>query len=232
MKPTGDYSINPDLLYNVLAWFLQKEQVKESKAHSVHQAVIEASIIRDEFIQKQKQTQALTCSTGSTVSHYDMIYNNWSTILSTAAATNNNAAPKEPHLLKNQGHNTIGPVDYCMHRAWQAYASYVGFDWEVNVTQLQPCDLRIWVNRIKRDRQPQTGARGCTLCGTTRFLDLFPCAYDFDHLDPEYKFFKVSAMVAQRYRPFVIYSEIQKCRLLCVNCHVCITKKMQKNKNI
>lgn len=54
----------------------------------------------------------------------------------------------------------------------------------------------------------------CKFCNETR-----PQALDFHHRDPATKKAKVSALVKESYSLAVIKAEIEKCEILCANCH-------------
>jgi len=54
----------------------------------------------------------------------------------------------------------------------------------------------------------------CTVCGEND-----PIVLDFDHLDRETKFKEVSRMLSGHYSWKKIFEEINKCRVLCANCH-------------
>lgn len=57
----------------------------------------------------------------------------------------------------------------------------------------------------------------CEKCGW--FNGEYTCAMDFDHLHPADKFVRISRMVNQCYSWENIQTEINKCQLLCANCH-------------
>lgn len=60
---------------------------------------------------------------------------------------------------------------------------------------------------------------GCVLCGYNKH----PQALQFDHLDPNKKSFTISSNL--RKSKETIEKEIQKCRVLCANCHAIETYK-------
>lgn len=73
--------------------------------------------------------------------------------------------------------------------------------------------------------------RGCESCG----YNANPLALQFDHIDPTTKFrdkngklVHPSAMV--NYSLDKIYAEIEKCRVLCANCHIIYTYEEQRKK--
>ena len=67
--------------------------------------------------------------------------------------------------------------------------------------------LKAWMNEIK--------ARPCSDCGM-----FFPvCCMDFDHRIGTVKKFNVGSMFAHHYSRKLIESELEKCDLVCSNCH-------------
>jgi hypothetical protein len=59
----------------------------------------------------------------------------------------------------------------------------------------------------------------CNLCGL-QISDKFPVTlYDFDHLNPDEKCDKISAMLSGDCSRDKVTQEIAKCQLLCANCH-------------
>lgn len=54
----------------------------------------------------------------------------------------------------------------------------------------------------------------CVLCGEQDVR-----TFEFDHIDPKEKKFSVSQAVRLGYRWEAVILEIQKCRILCANCH-------------
>lgn len=59
---------------------------------------------------------------------------------------------------------------------------------------------------------------GCSLCERKVTQETTSC-FDFDHLDPFYKEYTISNMCQDPMKNEEIAEEIQKCRLLCCNCH-------------
>lgn len=67
--------------------------------------------------------------------------------------------------------------------------------------------LRAWVHGLKRDR-------GCAQCSETD-----PACLDFHHRDTAEKTATVSAMVSNGRSPDSIRAEMERCDVLCANCH-------------
>ena len=62
-------------------------------------------------------------------------------------------------------------------------------------------------------------SHGCALCDYNEHA----CALHFDHIDPSTKCFDISR---GRDHPWDVFlAEIEKCRILCANCHAVETKK-------
>lgn len=57
-------------------------------------------------------------------------------------------------------------------------------------------------------------ANGCMVC-----KERDPVVLDFDHLNPKEKFKNVSTLVSEGYSLQTIKKEIDKCQILCSNCH-------------
>lgn len=54
----------------------------------------------------------------------------------------------------------------------------------------------------------------CVYCGESD-----PCCLDFHHIDPEEKLGAVADMASGRYPVEVVLREVDKCVVLCANCH-------------
>lgn len=75
---------------------------------------------------------------------------------------------------------------------------------------------RLLIDKIKLDS-------GCSLCG----YNAHAVALDFDHLNPKEKEFTIGTKYC--HKPWIeILKEIQKCRVLCANCHRVETLLAQK----
>lgn len=62
-------------------------------------------------------------------------------------------------------------------------------------------------------------ARGCAECG---YHD-HPAALDFHHLDPSQKRFNIGSLATGGHRIERLMAEIEKCSVLCANCHRILT---------
>ena len=58
-------------------------------------------------------------------------------------------------------------------------------------------------------------SKGCAICGYNKH----PRALTFDHIDPHTKHEKYSSKQMSRWNMEVLLEEIEKCRVLCANCH-------------
>lgn len=75
-------------------------------------------------------------------------------------------------------------------------------------------------------------SQGCAHCGYSKH----PAALTFDHVDPQTKYrtksgksVHLSDMIkGNRYAISTILTEIEKCRVLCFNCHMEVTYTMQR----
>lgn len=74
---------------------------------------------------------------------------------------------------------------------------------------------RQWQSRANALQYVMEYAKGgCSLCDERDFKCL-----EFDHLDPTTKKLAISKMVSGGYSTKTIFKELQKCRILCANCH-------------
>lgn len=82
-----------------------------------------------------------------------------------------------------------------------------------------------WRNRTKLKLITYKGGK-CERCG---YCKLIPSAYDFHHTDPSKKDFGISG----RCRKFeLMKSEVDKCQLLCKNCHAETHWEIEQNKRL
>ena len=71
---------------------------------------------------------------------------------------------------------------------------------------------RIYYNKMKKRAVEYLGGK-CILCGSV----FHSCCYDFHHKDPTQKETKLSAKLNCTFE--IIKKELDKCELLCSNCH-------------
>lgn len=70
-------------------------------------------------------------------------------------------------------------------------------------------------------------SKGCELCGYINIK--LPRFFDFDHLNPKTKLYNISKMIADSDVTMEqLYAEIDKCRVLCRNCHFIHTRNQIK----
>ncbi len=79
-------------------------------------------------------------------------------------------------------------------------------------------DQRVRMGQDLNRRQKQQAGH-CALCAHT-VEEWGSCGFDWDHLDPQLKKNNVSTLVMEGHPLHTIRSEIAKCRLLCVYCHI------------
>lgn len=70
---------------------------------------------------------------------------------------------------------------------------------------------RVFVSNYKRQL-------GCETCG-----EKDPIVLDLDHIEPHTKEKNVSSLLSRRFE--ILWKEIEKCRVLCANCHRRVTYK-------
>ena len=76
-----------------------------------------------------------------------------------------------------------------------------------DAVKLHRLNLRIWVEGIKSEK-------GCQRCGISH-----PAILDFHHPEPSKKDHMISLMVRKGRGRKAILEEIDKCEVLCKNCH-------------
>lgn len=69
-------------------------------------------------------------------------------------------------------------------------------------------EVKLWYNAIK-------AKLFCEGCGFNH-----PAALNFHHLDPSTKYKSISEMVRDAHTPASIQAEMDKCAILCANCHL------------
>jgi len=63
------------------------------------------------------------------------------------------------------------------------------------------------------------------VCGDCKLTNLEPCQLDYHHIDPSSKIKTIAALVQKQATLRKIKKEIQKCELLCANCHALKTSE-------
>lgn len=77
---------------------------------------------------------------------------------------------------------------------------------------IDECNKRKQRERLKLISEYKA-KKGCERCGYNEH----PCALDFAHKDPKTKKFTISKVLTRNFE--LIQKEIDKCRVLCSNCH-------------
>lgn len=62
----------------------------------------------------------------------------------------------------------------------------------------------------------------CSVCGETDI-----CVLEFDHIDPEEKSYNISYLMSKNHCISTLIQEMEKCRVMCANCHKKHTSKQQ-----
>jgi hypothetical protein len=83
-----------------------------------------------------------------------------------------------------------------------------------------PCKALVR-RRLSQQFANQYKNKPCEICNCV----LDPCQMDFDHIDPSTKKYSICELVRKRASREAILLEIQKCRVLCVNCHRIVSKE-------
>jgi hypothetical protein len=84
---------------------------------------------------------------------------------------------------------------------------YRNSEWNAERTRRRRARLRQWLNEYK-------GEHGCARCGEADATCL-----DFHHLDSDDKTMALGTMVTFGYGTAALRAEIEKCEVLCANCH-------------
>jgi hypothetical protein len=98
-------------------------------------------------------------------------------------------------------------------RRLQASAAYQSLQSTKDAREARKNELYEIVNRLK--------SRPCADCGGS----FSPWVMEFDHREPALKRREISYMVPRLYKLEVILKEIEKCDLVCSNCHADRTHK-------
>lgn len=128
-----------------------------------------------------------------------------------------NAAKEAAGLETNPSTGTrVGPkpddVDLPDGRSWADLSvdqrwHYRNREWNAERTLRRRGRLRAWLNERKRKR-------GCARCGRVD-----PACLDFHHREAAEKDMAVGQMVTHGYGRNALEEEIEKCEVLCANCH-------------
>lgn len=82
---------------------------------------------------------------------------------------------------------------------------------------------------VRKEKVGQTKMKPCKVCG---LVPVDPCQMDYDHLDATQKVAGVNQMI-KNYSWEKTMLEIEKCQLICSNCHRLLTKRREyAKKNI
>jgi hypothetical protein len=90
-------------------------------------------------------------------------------------------------------------------------------------------DNRRFMDKWKKDR----GCEAVDLEGNVCGYNVHPSALQFDHIDPLTKYRTKSGRIIHpshmvRFKREVIIAELNKCRVLCANCHMIYTHTIQR----
>ncbi len=73
---------------------------------------------------------------------------------------------------------------------------------------------RVEANKAGHSFLREVAKNGCSLCFEKDY-----CCLEFDHIDPSKKKMNISKMLDYGYSVAAIKLEVDKCRVLCANCH-------------
>lgn len=121
--------------------------------------------------------------------------------LETNASTGSRTQRKPDHVELS---DDVEWASLSVHQRWH----YRNREWNAERTLQRRKRLRTWLAEYKRD------ADGCRRCDATD-----PRTVDFHHPDPDKKEGPVNEMVTMGYSKADIRTELEKCTLLCANCH-------------
>lgn len=114
----------------------------------------------------------------------------------------------ESELCKNKskecGYNPICKV--CQRKKSKAHYA-ANRTYYIQKAKIRCNDLRQWINEYKSSLK-------CEICG-----ECHPACIDFHHKDSSKKDFEISKAVAKGFTKERVLEEIEKCQILCANCH-------------
>lgn len=121
--------------------------------------------------------------------------------LETSVSTGSRTQPK-PDDIDLPGEESWG--DLSVYQRWH----YRNREWNTERSLARRARLRTWLNSYKAESD------GCRRCDVVD-----PRCLDFHHDDPETKEMAVNQMVPMGYSRADIAAEVDRCVLLCANCH-------------
>ena len=121
--------------------------------------------------------------------------------LETAPSSGSRTAPKPEGLELPDG---MDWKELSQDQRWH----YKHADWNTERSLKRQASQRAWANELQRTRG------GCNRCDEKN-----PACLDFHHVDEEEKEMAVGKMISFGYSKDRIRNEIEKCIVLCANCH-------------
>ncbi len=126
------------------------------------------------------------------------------------------AADQEPHDQGFKSRNPVRPVPDHVdmeHEEWESLTAFQRDYYEHKEKYVKKRQ-----NRVRENRKFITELKAETGC--TRCDEDYPQCLHFHHTSPDEKSDGISSMVKQGYSREKILAEIEKCELLCANCHI------------
>lgn len=123
--------------------------------------------------------------------------------------------------IKEEAKKTIFLCHFC-HRIATAMENAQLFKRKADISHPYIAVNREFINQIK------LRVKHCLKCKREVTVETLT-GFDFDHLDAEAKESSVSQMMSQTSSLDRIMEEINKCQLLCANCHLKLTNERRKN---
>ena len=121
--------------------------------------------------------------------------------LETEPSRGSRLEPKPDDVVLPDGQNW---ADLSVDQRWH----YRNVDRNTERTLERRSELRAWVHEFKRT------SGGCRRCDETD-----PACLDFHHVDEDGKEMSISRLVTHGYSRQRLLDEIEKCEILCANCH-------------
>lgn len=120
--------------------------------------------------------------------------------LDTNPSRGSRTAPKPDDVSLPEGEEW---QDLTQDQRWH----YKNTEWNTERTLARRADLRAWVNERKSES-------GCDDCGETD-----PACLDYHHSDSDVKDLAITEMITYGYSTERLGDEIERCTVLCANCH-------------